>query len=234
MRKLFFILTIFSIPTYFLGQGKSIYIPDRITNNKNWDYNQFEYQKSVNFGIKLLSSDTSFDGFYRISTSCQMIEVWKIDTVYGGQVINFTRTSVDDDEREKIKSELIYNKVSLLADTAQMIFSKFKNLDSIPDMSKIKGWGIGFDGVTYSIERSSKKEYHVKSYWTPTAQADSIMYKSEIISFIEYIYKDLNLYRHYEEFTSNLPYGSYTDGFTNLLIHRNKQKIRRKLIVFGG
>lgn len=148
-----------------------------------------------------------------------------MDTIYGGQIINFTRTYVDYEHREKIKSELVFNKLGLSSDTAKIIFSKFKSLDSIPDGDKIKGWGIGFDGVTYSIESATKKEYSLKSYWTPTAQKDSTLYKNEIISFVDYIYKDLNLYRYYEIFTSTLPNGSYTDGFVNMtIVGRKKTK----------
>lgn len=228
MRRILIILAIICVPTILLGQIKSVSIPDRITNNKNWDYTQFEKQKSADFEIKLLSSDTSFDEFYRLSDSRQIIEVWRINTNYGGQVINFTRTYVDYEEREKKKSELIYNKVGLSADTAKIIFDKFKSLDSIPDMDKIKGWGIGIDGVTYSIESSTKKSYVLKSYWTPTAQKDSTHYKNEIISFVDYIYKDLNLYHHYEIFTSNLPNGSYTDGFVNMTIVGRKKTKKKK------
>ena len=209
---------ILSFPTILSGQTKTINIPERVSNNKNWDYIQFEKQRSADFDMRLLSSDTSFDEFYRISNSRQIIEVWKIDTIYSGQIINFTRTKVAYEDREKVKSVLVYNKVGLLSDIAKNIFDKFKSLDSIPDMDKIKGWGIGFDGVTYSIESSTKKEYSLKSYWTPTAQNDSILYINEIISFVDYIYNYLNLHRHYEIFTSNLPNGSYTDGFINMTI----------------
>ena len=228
MKLLLIILTILSVPAILFGQVKSINIPDRITNNKNRDYTQFEKQRSADFDIKLLSSDTSFDEFYRLADSRQIIEVWKIDTNYGGQVINYTRTYVAYEEKGKKKSELLYNKVSLSADTAKIIFTRFKSLDSIPDMEKIKGWGIGFHGVTYSIESSTKKEYSLKSYWTPTAQNDSILYKNEIISFVDYIYKDLNLYGYYEIFTSNLPSGSYTDGYVNITIGSRKKTKKKK------
>jgi hypothetical protein len=211
-----------------LGQVKSMNIPDRKTNNKNWDYTQFEKQISANFDIKLLSSDISFDEFYRLSNSRQIIEVWKIDTIYGGQIINFTRTYVDHEDRERIKSKLIYDKVGFPADTSKIIFDKFKSLDSIPDMDKINGWTDGFDGETYSIESSTKKEYSLKSYWSPTAQEDSILYKNEIISFVDYIYKELNLYRHYKIFTSNLPNGSYVVGFAKMTIVGRKKTKKRK------
>lgn len=221
-------MTILSVPTILFGQTKTIIIPERISNNKNWDYPQFEKRRSADFNIKLLSSDTTFDEFYRLSDSRQIIEVWKVDTNYGGQVINFTRTYVDYEDREKKKSEIVYNKVGLTADTAKIIFSKFKSLDSIPDIDKIKGWGIGFDGVTYSIESSTKKEYSLKSYWTPTAQNDTVPHRNEIISFTNFMYKDLNLYRHYEAFTSSLPNGSYTDGFVNMTIVGRKKTKKKK------
>lgn len=228
MKQVVIILTILSVPTILLGQVKIINIPDRIINNKNWDYKQDEKQRSTDFNMKLLSVDTSCGEFYRLSGSRQIIEVWKIDTIYGGQVINYTRTYVDHENREKKKSELVYNKISMTADTAKIIFSKFKSLDSIPDMDKIKGWGVGFDGVTYSIESSTKKEYVLKSYWTPTAQNDTVPYKNEIISFTNFMYNDLNLYRHYKVFTNTLPNGSYTDGFVNMTIVGRKKTKKKK------
>ena len=226
-NNLIIILTIFFIPIILFGQTKSLNIPDRITNNKNRVFTVFEKQKSIDFNIKLLSSDTSFDQFYRLSYSRQIIEVWKTDTLYSGQVINFTRSYVNYKDKDRKKSELFYNKINLPLDTAEIIFNRFKCLDAIPDMDKIKGWGIGCDGVTFSIESSTKKEYSLKSYWTPSAQEDSTLYKYEIISLVDFIYKDLNLYRHYNKFIETLPNGSYTDGFINMSIVGRK-KVKKK------
>lgn len=227
MRQILIISTVFFLPTILFGQTKTLNIPDRITKNKNWDYTIYEKQRSIDFNIKLLSLDTTVDHVYRLSDSRQIIEVWKKDAFYGGQIVNFTKTYVDYEDRDKKESELLYNKVTLPTDTAEIIFNRFKGLDSIPDMNKIKGWGVGFDGVTYSIESSTKETYSIKSYWTPTAQNDTVPHKKEINSFINFIYKDLNLYRHYQEFINTLPNGSYTDGFINMSIVGRK-KIKKK------
>lgn len=191
------------------GQIKSMDISKKMPDN----YIHHEKQFCNKFNIKQLTSDTSFDEFYRINNERQIIEVWQNDTIYGGQVINYTFTYIKPEKRKTIKSKLIYNKLNLTSDTAKIIFQKFQSIKNIPDMNEINGWSQGLDGVTYKIENSTKNNYSIKSYWTPTEQNDTTPYKKQMIEFTNYIYNDLNLYNQYRVFTKNLPNGTYTDGF---------------------
>lgn len=113
--------------------------------------------------------------------------------------------------------------MELTVDTAKIIFSKFKNLDSVPDMEKINGWHRGMDGISYLVEYSTKKSYFFRSYWTPKAQGENVPYKKEILNFIQFIDDDLNIKRHYDAFINTLPPGNYTDGFFNISIGKKKK-----------
>src|SRR5574337_2158029 len=139
--------TLFLVWTVAHAQAKKQDIPERVTK---WeDYTAREKQTCNDFNIVQLSTDTAYDQFYRLSNSRQIIEVWRKDSVYGGEVIDFTRTYVDYKDRSWKRSKLIFDKVNLPADTAKIIFYRFKLLDSIPDMDKIKNWEMGCDGETY-------------------------------------------------------------------------------------
>ena len=193
-------------------------------------YDGYEKRKCNYFNIKQLSKDTSSIITYRISDGRQIIEVSKSGSNYNGFVISHTFTYVEYDKRDKLKEKIKFNKTPITSDTSKIVFEMFSLLDSIPDMEKIKNWNRGFDGVLYALEKSTNKEYQIKTYWTPTAQSDSTKYRGKIISFVENIYSNLNFRHHYRIFISNLPKGDYTDGFINMSIIRKKKRNKNYII----
>jgi hypothetical protein len=161
---------------------------------------------------------------YRIDDGRQSIRVWKRDAGYGGQVVSYFATYVDWNERQAKKAKTISKEASLTEETAKAVFLKSKELDRVPDMSKIPGWEIGFDGVLYQISHSTEGVSTQRKYWTPAAQKDATPYKKEILAFVEFVYRGTNLQRHFDELLRIQPVGKYTDGFRVWTISGDRQR----------
>ncbi len=206
------------------GQNKILKLPeieksDSITLA---NFTEWENETCSEFNILKFSTDTTYEEYYRISEGRQIIEVYKIENKYYGQVISLIHTYVEFNKRKKKKSKLLFQNHIITADTAKQIFEKFNELNNVPDQKDIEGWSNGFDGRTYTIEYANKQEYLLRNYWTPKVQSDSILYKAEILNLIDYIYVELNFYEYYERFIQTLPAGDYTDGSLN--ISKSKRK----------
>ncbi|MDX2361390.1 MAG: hypothetical protein QNK23_11335 [Crocinitomicaceae bacterium] len=175
-----------------------------------------------------MSVDTTFDEMYRFEIGGQLIEITRLGSTISGEVINFIY------EENKNSSEFDYEnpifiKTKIHEDTSLIIYEKLKMLDAIPDMSRIDGWGAGLDGAIYKLEYGTKKMYSLRSYWSPSAQSDSVKFKNEIILFIEFLRKDLQIESHSVLLWRHLESGTYTiDGFGIYPIIRKRKRKKRR------
>lgn len=220
------ILSVIASCSSLYAQVKMTSIPERV---KKFGYTtDAEKVRNEKLGINHLYTDTTSDLHYRISDSWQIIEVWKKDTLVEGQVINFIKTYVPYEKREKEEAKLISNRIPLSADTAQLIFNAFGLLDDIADMEQLRGWVSGLHGHTYAIESSSPTTFDLRCYWSPNAQSDSAAFKKDISDFVGLLYNRLNLYRHYTAFINNLPPGNYTDGYIHISVGKKTYTYRKR------
>jgi hypothetical protein len=222
------ILFFLSSHSFLWGQAKEIAIPKRIISYSGGDFFKSEEDESNQFKIKRLTIDTSFDDFYRFENRSQIIEVWRIDSNYFGQVINFTRAVGSNIKEKETKGKLIFNKVSLKSNLSKRIFSVGSKFKDIPDMDEIKGWSQGFDGETFSIVSATKSKYSIKAYWEPGSQSNGVQYKAEVAGCIDYLFNKLKLTGYYDSFFNGLPYGEYTDGFLYTIKSRHLQKMLKR------
>jgi hypothetical protein len=221
--KILFLFCLSLSIQYVDAQTKNLNLPERFMQNDSNFLEKYEIEHLENFQLSRLTIDTSFDSFYRVINRNQIIEVWKNNSNYYGNVINFTRIHSEKEIVKLPENEIIFSKIFLHSDTAELTFKSLQAIDSLPDLENLSNWYVGFDGETYVFESATQKTYQFKTYWSPSSQIDDASFKKEINNVINYIYKDLYLYRYSEEFLQNLPNGTYTDGFMFTVVHHSKK-----------
>lgn len=174
----------------------------------------FWYKRTVKFQKKLdlKNFEQSTDEFnFRFRNHGQVIEISKNDSVYSGNITNFIY-HIRKFSSKKI--DTLSNKIALSSKQAEEIYKivKKSKIIDLPTDKKIENWKRGFDGITYIIEHSDRKEYWRKSYWTPSVQ-DSIPQAIIVLDFINDLYDTLDLRGIYSSFKNTLPQkGCYYSG----------------------
>ena len=201
MKNNFYFILLFVGHISYGQISKNIEIPMyQSSNNKSDTSLWFKDYFKLGQDLKLPNLQVTNDSFYfRFWTHYQVIDIWTFDKIkVFGKVTNFAERY---DSKLLKKGQFIVDKVffkSKLMDSsyAKNIYNLITklNLTVIPSDEKINGWGQGFDGSEYLVETSIKNTYSFKTYWTPSAFADTIIEAKRIQSFIDYLFKDLKLY----------------------------------------
>lgn len=148
---------------------------------------------------------------FRFRNDGQVIEITKDSSGVHGILKNYIYHDKKANGKER---ETLSNKIVLSLEQAKNIYSliqksKILNLNSD---DKIQNWKQGFDGITYFVEHSDKKNYWLKSYWTPSVQK-SIPEALLVLDFVEKLSDALDLSETYERFKYDLPKkGCYNSG----------------------
>lgn len=148
---------------------------------------------------------------FRISYYGQVIEIEKDSFSINGYITNYTYHTKKANGN---KTDTLFNKIILSSEKAKNAYNIIINsgILKLPSDNKIKNWKQGMDGITYIVEHSDKKDYWLKSYWTPSAQ-DSIPEALIMLNFIKKLSDSLNLEEMYTSFKDGLPkQGCYNSG----------------------
>lgn len=154
--------------------------------------------------------NTKEEFYFRLSYYGTIIDIWKDSTkTINGVLTKFIYKS----KSKKIKRDTIFEKYPLHnSKEIYKLINESKILD-IPSEKEIKNWGHGHDGITYSFEFSDKKNYQIKSYWTPRAQDSTIIEAIKIEDFCKKIHSLVKQDSINEQFKNKLKPGfSYTTG----------------------
>ena len=162
--------------------------------------------------LKLKDFETSTDEFnFRFSYYGQVIEITKDGVNVNGYVTNYTYHTK---KANRYKTDTLFSKIILSTEKAKSVYNIIVNsgILKLPSDKQIKNWQHGADGTTYFIEYSDKKNYHLKDYWTPSAQ-DSIPEALIVLNFIKKLSDSTNLVEMYTTFKNSLPkQGCYNSG----------------------
>jgi len=171
----------------------------------------FWYNRNQEFNktLELTDFNTSRADFsFRFRNHGQIVEIFKTNNQIHGELTNYIFHSI------KKRSETLHQKIqldSLKALETYEIIQKSGILGLQSD-DKIEDWSGGYDGITYIVEHSDKKEYWYKTYWTPSAQ-DSIPESLIVMDFVKALSDTLQLSGKYKEFKDDLPHrGCYNSG----------------------
>jgi len=203
------------------GQQKQFSLPLHLAENVEFYVDQIETPKCLKFDMIQISEDTVYDEIYRFETEGQFIEITRKDGVISSHVINYVYKYKADNTDY---SRPIFTKSIIQRDTSKMLYDRLQIFDSIPDMTRIKGWNRGHDGSNFTIESGTKEKYSLKSYWTPSVQNDSILFKNELISFVDFLLSLDSVNRTSQILMNQLKKGSYTDGGFGILLVPDCQK----------
>lgn len=171
----------------------------------------FWYNRNQEFNktLELTDFNTSRADFsFRFRNHGQIVEIFKTNNQIHGELTNYIFHSI------KKRSETLHQKIqldSLKALETYEIIQKSGILGLQSD-DRIEDWSGGYDGITYIVEHSDKKEYWCKTYWTPSAQ-DSIPESLIVMDFVKALSDTLQLSGKYKEFKDDLPHrGCYNSG----------------------
>jgi hypothetical protein len=229
MKLFAVIIFLFSTTLYSFGQIKTLHIPQDIAGESYEKFYLWENQITKEFDLLKLSEDTTANQiFYRISNQRQIIEVYKINENYFGKITSYIRSTVDYDKRNKRKKSKLFSvETEISSDTAKIIYERLVELDSLPDMSEIVNWRYGCDGTTYVFESSTPEHYSIRKYWTPHVYSETIPTAYKINEFITFLFEEMGMYKIYDEFTSKLSPGNYSDGFLGISISKRRMFWRK-------
>ncbi len=210
MKTLQFILLLFFLSYQtLLSQNKEI---------KGDTVYRYKYNKEFQNTLKLKDFEKSTDEFnFRFRNQGQVIEISKDGSKYNGNITNY----IYHTKNANNKAITLSNKILLTSKQAENIYTivqTSKILDLPSDMD-IENWGQGFDGITYIIEHSDKKNYWFKNYWSPSSQ-DSIREALIVENLVKNLSDTLNLPEKYSTFKDDLPKkGCYNSGGTGQMCY---------------
>ena len=163
--------------------------------------------------LSLPSLDTiSKSEHFRIWTNRQIIDISQnLNGTFEGKLITWTDEYIPNDEDPTNRSFIVA--IDLNNDTFKLIRELIhsSNILALPTDDSIKGWQQGVDGITYTIERSTKDYYSFKTYWTPKAQ-DSIKEAKQVQEFVDSVFKLANAQIVWKEFSKTIPYECYINS----------------------
>ncbi len=174
----------------------------------------FLYKKNIELqkALELKDFEKSTDEFnFRFRDHGQVIEISKDSTKYNGIITNYVYHTK---KANRNKSEILSNKIILSQKQAEDIYNVVQSsrILDLPSDNIIANWKRGFDGITYIIEHTDRKNYWFKNYWTPDAQ-DSIPEAIVVLELIKNLADTLNLQEIYSSFQDDLPkQGCYNSG----------------------
>jgi hypothetical protein len=153
------------------GQIRTRHFPKKQPNDTtsfwyNWARKN-EQQAGLN---KIENSPYSFH--FRLSlTGGEIIDVWKQDSSFQGCLTLWVR---DNDERQWENPGIYSQSYKFSTNQAAEIGELIRNsgILKLPSEESIDGWLQGFDGEEIVVQYSGDKAYHLKNYWTPSAQRD--------------------------------------------------------------
>jgi hypothetical protein len=207
------------------GQDKTFYN----TREPNGDSTfLFKYQTAIarKLSLPLLDTSTKIE-YFRIWTNNQAIDVWQEkDGEFKGILTNWTDENTLYNEEPtnrtfKKTKEINGDSLRLLA---ELVTSS--DVLILPTDDSIKGWGRGFDGITYIIEHSRNDSYAIKSYWTPKAQ-DSLKEAIQVQTFVDSVFNLANAQAVWKQFSSEIPFESYYNGGPGVTIRILNEQQRK-------
>lgn len=229
LRTLFYILTIivFGQPCY--GQTNNLQLQKLINGDTTFLFNWFQ-KRNLKAGLKDLTK-TKESLHVRFSTERQAIDIWTSDyQTFYGKLTNLTYRIYKDKKERKHNAKKFYSEtIALDTFKSKQIFKIFqsKGIIDLPPQDSIEGWGNGFDGITYVIEKSTPSYYSFKSYWTPGAYKDEIDKAKKFYEVIQQLETNLKLNEIFYKFIKTLPKGTYTAGGISLITISKKRKHTR-------
>jgi hypothetical protein len=193
----------------------------------------FKYQNIVIKELSLSRLDTSTSTFhFRVWKTNQVLDIWQTsDDSYNGQLTSWVTEQAPT--KEKHTDRTLIDKRELSTETIKLIvnFIESSQIIKLPTDDSIKNWKHGFDGVTYIIESSTKKNYSFKTYWTPKAQDTTLAEAQYLQSFVDKIFDLSSGTTTWKQFEKNIPYECYSVGGTircKVLTKKQKRQFARE------
>ena len=173
----------------------------------------FKYQQIVMNELSLPKLDTLTNLFYfRIWKPNQVIDISSnINNDYSAQVTTWTSEYVPKNEKHTNRTHIYKVAISAYAVNTLLTLINSSDILNLPTDNLIKGWKQGFDGITYIIEFSTKKQYSFKTYWTPQVQ-DTLREGKLVQSFVDSFFELADSKNIWRAFSKTIPYECYING----------------------
>lgn len=229
MRYIIFLLTFF-IASFAFGQSRNLHIPT-YDNGKYSYWYKHTIELSCKIGIDIVQN-TRNNWYFRLWTDCQVIDIWGDATEeIKGSITSWAEEDVPNCEEPtyRLFCKTKSMNYSTVLELAELI--KKSKIQTIPDEMSIDDWEDGEDGITYFIETADSNNYYLKTYWCPNDQG--VLKEAVIVKY--FINQAILISRSkdiWNEFSSEIPFESYTEGnytVSSVLTkeERKKYKIER-------
>lgn len=215
-----------------LGVVKAQVVTEQIITGKIVDttatYNWFR-ENVVKLGMKDLmrSSDPVH---FRFWCRNQVLEIWSHDQKsFRGELVSYTSKHSPNEFSNSGKEEKFLSKHIIIdPDMATRIYERATEvaLFDLPLQAKIKGYKMGVDGYSVSLEYAEPLKYSMKDYWSPKSQA-TVPEAKLIADFETFLETKLGLRDKWDMFIDGLPKGCYHTG--GLTVVCNSKKSARRL-----
>ena len=225
MKQILFILALFS-SIIVHGQNRELHIKTYAEGDTSLWY---KWRIELCAQIELDSIQNSENNWhFRLWTNRQSIDIWEdANGERFGKLTSWTKEHVPNDE-EPINRLFYENKLLDSGKTNRLIsLIDSTRIKNIPDEDSIENWGQGFDGITYIIETVNTRDYHFKTYWTPTAQ-DSLTEAMIVQNFIDRCLTISESQEIWSDFASRIPFECYINGGPMVACKILTKKERRK------
>lgn len=192
----------------------SLQAQDRLSRDSTW----IKWNNDIVSKLDLTNlSIHNKDYHWRFGYYGQVVSYFVDLTIKGnglseGKVTIYTNEYVD--ATKEVPTKRVYNEKTILrlsqVDSLYTALQELK-INDIPIQESVKGWEMGFDGVTYSVELQSNNKYSFKTYWTPEGQ-DNVPEAKRMVEFIKRLEQITSIPQLEKVFTSNIPFQSYNTG----------------------
>ncbi|MVM29922.1 hypothetical protein GO755_07755 [Spirosoma sp. HMF4905] len=209
------------------AQMKSIEIPFNRRGDTTIAYT-FVKEDIKKVGLQDLTMDRQALHF-RFWITNQAVDIWTTDKQrFEGNLISYTTPyNPEEYKKPKKRKKFYHNSTKIDTTTSRQIYELACSLSifDIPVQDSIKGWSLGSDGYSVSVEFSTPFRYSFKHYWGPHFQ-QNVREAHTIDTFYQYLDSTLDMSKEWSSFISKLPKGCYHTG--TLSVHCNNRKKRKE------
>lgn len=195
------------------GQNRTRYLPKAHSNDTTSYWYKTVKRCEQRVGLSAVEN-SPYSFHFRISvTGGSIIEVWQQENQFQGLVTIWVK---DANELLRLVNRIYSQQFKINSEQAaaigQLVISS--SIIQLPSEENIAGWQKGLDGEEIVVQYSDSNAYHLKNYWTPSAQ-HGLPEALLVQKFCSSVFELANIKLVRKSFEAGIPFHCYmADGST--------------------